>query len=146
MHAPSGDIGNALQMLANCVTYGHGLGALEATAQALATCFEESLRRMIGRVDEETQARAKYALKKTRVFLFFRAIVRLCVREIDDVTFIPELGSLMQFTCGYHSEDVGKEAAYRFKRLVELCRRRESARVLDMAAANTAQWLERTMF
>jgi hypothetical protein len=146
MHAPSGDIGNALQMLAHCVTHGYELGALEATAQALADCFEESLRRMVGRVDQNSQQDVNYWLDLKVLRDTLTDVIGYCVHVHNDQVGVKSLLELVQFVCGYHYEDVGMEAVYRFKRLVDLCRRRESARVLDMAATNTAQWMERTMF
>lgn len=133
-------------MLATCVSHGHGLGHLDATSKTFADCFEESLRRMIGRVDENAQEEVDYWLDLENLHRVWKDVVQFCVRDFDDSTGTSEALKLVQLVCGYHSENVGKEAVYRFRRLVDLCRRRESARVLDMAATNAAQWMERTMF
>lgn len=121
----------------------------QLVAQSLATCLEKSYKRMRGRVDEHTAQRVHNVLNQGNLVEDAEAFVRYCEKG-DAYTHLANIKLLqhVEFLCGYFSEAVGSEAEYRVERFAKICAREGSSspRLIDMAAQNASQWLEKTMY
>lgn len=129
---------------------GNNVDDSQLVARSLATCLERSYKRMRGRVDGHTARHVRNVLDQGNLVEDAEAFVRYCEEgdnfdDLSNILFIKHV----EFLCGYFSEAVGSEARYRVERFAKICAREGSSsspRLIDMAAQNASQWLEKTMY